>query len=120
MYSIFVNERASRVDIFFVGMTEPEEFITFDQNLRAAAIKARGAGAYFDLIVDFSEAALMSQEMAVDTQGTIAWCIANGLRKSANLTTSALMKMQVQRVSSNDRFRTFGSRADAEAWLAEP
>ena len=120
MYEIAVDEEAHRVDIRFVGMSTPEEFIAFDRHLRAAAIQAKSAGAHFDLIVDFSKATLMTQEIAVDSQGTIAWCVANGLRKSANLTTSALMKMQVQRVSSNDRFRMFGSRVDAEAWLAEP
>lgn len=117
MYRIEVDEAAHRVIIEFSGGYADDEFDAFDAELHRAVARAKGSSACFDMIVDWARSEIMPQETSKDSERRVAWCLANGLRRSANITGSALMKMQLQRVAPDPRFRSFAARSEGLAWL---
>lgn len=118
MFEIRVDERAHRVDITFSGAMSGQGLEGFDHALKSAVLRARGAGSHFDMLNDFSPSTLMPQDVAQDGADRTAWCVAHGLRKSANIASGMLMKLQLDRVAGSDRVKTFLDRDDALAWLA--
>ncbi|MEM8724716.1 MAG: hypothetical protein AAGE86_04250 [Pseudomonadota bacterium] len=89
-----------------------------DNELKSIAMDVRSAEGHFDLLADFTQAPVMPQDRAQQSEVLIAWCVANGLRKSANVMDTTIQAIQVKRVSAHDeKFRTFTSRREAELWL---
>lgn len=117
MYQITADPANHRLDVDFIGDYADIDQADFSRALRAEALKVKGSGRYFDLLVDYTRIHVMPKEETEHGREEIQWCLANGLRKSANVMNSAIMKMQIQRLTANDRFQMFGSRADAIAWL---
>ena len=118
MYSIMPIRAKNRVVVVFVNDFEHGQAI-FNTELKNAVKEVRAEDRHFDLLVDFSTAPVMSQDRAGQGGEMINWCLANGLRKSANVMDTVLQRMQVKRVSANDdKFQYFTSYAEAEAWLA--
>lgn len=90
----------------------------FEAELLEAAKAAKSSDGQFDLLCDVSRASVLPKERAARSQVVIDYYVENGLRKSANIMTSALQQLQMKRVSSqNQMFGYFTSRAEAEAWL---
>lgn len=118
MYQIIADRANKRVEVNFIDSFSDIDQEKLSIDLRAAALKAKGAGDHFDMIVDFTSVSIMPQHVTMNARGEIEWCIANGLRRSANVLHSTIAKMQIQRLSADDRFQTFVSRSDALAWLA--
>lgn len=119
MYSINQIADKHRVEIIFDGPHD-YDYMRFSDDLKAAAIAVRSAEGVFDLLVDFSNAHVLPRENAEQSQRNIAWCLANGMRKSANIVPSTTHKMQVRRVSErSDNLAYFKDRGAAVAWLEE-
>ena len=117
MYSITTNLAKNRVIVVFVNDFEHGQAF-FNTELKEAVKRVRAEDRHFDLLADFSTAPVMSQQIAGQGEEMINWCVANGLRKSANVMNTILQRMQVKRVSANDdKFQYFSSLAEAEAWL---
>jgi hypothetical protein len=107
-----------RVEISFEGNFDHDP-ADFRAALIAAVGKVQAHDQSFDLICDFTHAHVMPQDHATTGQAAIAWCIENGLRKSANVTASVTQRMQLRRVSEGDlRFEQFADHGEAEEWLA--
>jgi hypothetical protein len=118
MYEIKVDERAHRVDIVFGGVMNDKGLEGFDEALTTSVLRARGTGSWFDILTDFSSSTLMPQEIAKDSARRAAWCVAQGLRKSAHISAGMLMKLQLDRVVDNNaKIQTFLTREEALAWL---
>ena len=117
MYRISVDSRLHRVEFTFVGAYSDAELDRFDREMMAGARKARGGAGHFDILADFTQTGVMPQKAAGDSQRRALWCRKHGLRKSANVTESALMKMQIERVARDSNVRCFRTRAEALAWL---
>lgn len=118
MYNISVDILRQRVIVDFQGQIDVD-LPTSNQELFSACLRAKGSGAHFDILSDFTKSSLMSQEGADDSAQTVKWCIDNGLRKGANVVGSTLMKLQINRVSGSDQIRNFATMAEAIAWLDE-
>ncbi|MEP3052224.1 MAG: hypothetical protein ABJP48_05705 [Erythrobacter sp.] len=119
MYEIHKEPGKNRVAVIFTKNFEHDQE-EFSAELKAAAQGVIGPGSHFDLIVDFTAAGPMPQDHAQAGERAVAWCIASGLRKSANIMHTNLQRMQVKRVAArDDRFGYFNSRAEAESWLNE-
>jgi hypothetical protein len=120
MYRITVSRANQRVDVDFVDSYTDIDRAELAGDLRRAALEAKARGDHFDLLVDFSHVPVMPQDRTAAARDEIEWCLANGLRRSANVMSSTISKMQVERLSADNRFRTFVSRAEALTWLSLP
>lgn len=117
MYKITADSANHRVEVVFDGSYLDLDQPQLSRDLRAGVLEAKGRGAHFDMLCDFTRVAVMPQDRTPGARAEIEWCVANGLRKSANVVSSALAKMQLQRLSADDRFQNFATRAEALAWL---
>lgn len=120
MFQVTVDATSHRIEVDFIGNYSDIDQSQFSRDLRAAVPKAKGAAHHFDLLVDFSRVPVMPQDRTSSAREEIEWCVANGLRRSANVMSSTIAKMQVERLAADDRFRTFTDRAAAIAWLRSP
>ncbi len=120
MYKITADPASRRLDVDFVGSYTDIDQAAFAADLRAAVLKLRGGSGHFDLLCDFSQISVMPQDRTADAREQIEWCVANGLRRSANVVSSMISRMQLQRLSADDHFQNFASRAEALAWLRSP
>ena len=116
MFQIEIDQIRKRVIIDFVG-TYDNDLTEFSQQMKMACMKARGGSGHFDMLSDFTQAPLMTQQTAHDSEAHVQWCKDHGLRKAANVVGSALSKLQLNRITADDKFRIFETRAEAEAWL---
>lgn len=117
MYTIRALLERNRVEIIFDGAHD-YDYLVFSQELKDAALAVRSNQGHFDLLVDFTAGQVLPQENAAQSERNIAWCIANGMRKSANVMTTIIQKIQVKRVSHRDeKLGYFETREEAEKWL---
>ncbi|NQZ45930.1 MAG: hypothetical protein HRT63_00170 [Erythrobacter sp.] len=90
----------------------------FTRDFQAAVLCVKGGADHFDILADFSGSMVMPQDIATDSMTLAQWLVANGLRRSANVSQSVTQQMQVRRVTANDaHFQMFPTRTIAEAWL---
>jgi len=117
MYRIVASPHRNRVTIDF-GTEYDFDEDEFERELVDAIESVRDKGGAFDLLADFSQAPVMDQQRASESERVVAWCAANGLRKSANVVGSLIHQMQVKRLSKkDDRFGYFEGINDALRWL---
>lgn len=103
----FDGPRTYPIDKFWEAFTEAVQF-------------AKCARPHFDVLLDHSRATIMPPERTQKSEEMAIWCVENGLRKSANIVPSAVLRMQLQRVTKNEEpFGFFETQAEAEAWLDE-
>ena len=58
------------------------------------------------------------QNIADDSEDMATWLVANGLRRSANISQSITQQMQIRRVTRQDaRFAMFATLEEGERWL---
>jgi hypothetical protein len=91
--------------------------------MQQAVSRAKGGGQHYDVLADFTKmkgaSPVMPRNIAEESAEMNRWSESHGLRKSATVLTSALFKLQLQRVSQNDKFAYFDNHGDANAWLNE-
>ncbi|MEP3052223.1 MAG: hypothetical protein ABJP48_05700 [Erythrobacter sp.] len=118
MYKLTTDLAKNRILVTFVG--------AFDYDARDLAKEIQDASqrirlncGHFDMLSDWTQASTMPQEHAKAGEDVVAWCVANGLRKSANVMDAILLQMQVKRVSNeDDKIGFFATQTEAEAWLS--
>jgi hypothetical protein len=97
--------------------------VKFFAEMQRAVLQAKSGGQHFDVLTDFTEMAgaspVMPRSIADESAEMNVWFEAQGLRKSATVLTSALFKMQLQRVTLKDQYAFFNNRIDADKWLSE-
>jgi hypothetical protein len=95
----------------------------FFVEMQAAVSQAKGGGQHFDVFVDFTQmkiaSPVMPRNISEESAEMNRWAEAHGLRKSASVLTSALFKLQLQRVNVSGQYGYFDNHADAIAWLNE-
>ncbi len=90
----------------------------FMQDMKVAALNVKGPHESFDILADFSDSMVMPRDIADDSEDMAAWLVANGLRRSANISQSFTQQMQIRRVTKqNERFAMFATREEGERWL---
>ena len=117
MYSIETNRQTGLVTLSFSGVMDqdPEAFFL---ELTTGIEDVRKASGDWDLLVDFGDTSVMSQDRAQNTNRIFQWCIAKGIRRCACITSGITQKMQMQRVTEHsEKLRYFETRAEAEGWL---
>ena len=117
MYHISAKEIHNRVEVD-LGPDYDFEQDDFERELKAAIEQVRADDGGFDLLADFTGVPVMDQSRADDSQKVVAWCAANGLRRSANVVGSMIHQLQVRRLAESDeRFAYFETVAEAANWL---
>lgn len=119
IYRIDRQSAKNRVIISFDG---PRDYVVeeFWNEFQEAVQFVKSARSDFDVLVDHSKSTLMSPERTAYTEDMARWCSENGLRKSANIVPSPVMRMQLERVTARDKpFGFFATREEAENWLDE-
>lgn len=119
MYTITRDTSKSRVIIAHDGPRDyPIEI--FWQEFKEAVHFAKCARPFFDVLVDHSRTTILPQDRTKNGEAMAIWCLENGLRKSANVAPSAIMRMQLQRITDrNPQFAYFETRKGGERWLDE-
>jgi hypothetical protein len=118
MEEIKVNSAKKRVEINFIG-SYSGEMERFGDELKSSVRLAKAGGTNFDLLSDFTQSHVVPQQLLGGAAEFVGWCADNGLRKSAIIIGSMLLKLQMDRLTPDERFKTFVSREEAEAWLDE-
>jgi hypothetical protein len=120
-YVMTVDRAKHRVEIEFHSYGGDTD--AFFADLKAAVVQAKGITTQFDIMTDFTKMQQISPVMprgVADTSTDLnKWVVENGLRKSASIMGSALLKLQLQRVAETDKLAIFDNHDDAEAWLSE-
>ncbi|MEP2735126.1 MAG: hypothetical protein ABJP34_02420 [Erythrobacter sp.] len=118
MYRITRNTALNRVTVTYDGPCNYSVYV-FWKELTEAVQFAKCAGEHFDVLVDHTATSIMSPERTAKSEDMAPWCIKNGLRKSANIVPSAVVRMQLQRMTgNNEQFSFFETLREAEEWLA--
>jgi hypothetical protein len=120
-YQITADSERHRIVIeMYAYEADTAKFFT---EMQRAVSQAKHGNQHFDVLVDFTEmrgiTPVMPRNIADESAEMNAWIEAHGMRKSATVLTSALFKMQLQRVSVNGQYAYFDNRAAAQAWLSE-
>ena len=77
MFQIDIDHIRKRVIIDFVG-TYDSDLTAFSQQMKMACMKARGGSGHFDMLSDFTQAPLMTQQTAQDSEAHVQWCKDHG------------------------------------------
>jgi hypothetical protein len=120
-YQMTVDPTRNLISILMLAYeVDTKKFFT---ELQQAVLRAKSGGHHYDVLVDFTQMKVASQVMprniADESAEMNKWSEAHGLRKSATVLTSALFKLQLQRVSVKGKYSYFDNHADANAWLNE-
>ncbi|MEP3052222.1 MAG: hypothetical protein ABJP48_05695 [Erythrobacter sp.] len=119
MYKIHPQIQKNRVLIVFDGEFDYDQ-TEFAEEIKKAVLTVRSTEREFDLLADYSKVTVMDQSRASRSEEIVAWCVDNGLRKSANVMNSALQRIQIKRLASqNDKWKFFETLSEAEMWLDE-
>ncbi|MEL7199516.1 MAG: hypothetical protein AAGL10_14490 [Pseudomonadota bacterium] len=117
MFDYTVYPRNSRFLLVYSGDYTHDRDAAHD-GLHKAAAQAKASTPYFDMVVDMSDFFVAPKDRAGSGGEMLEWCLANGLRRAAFVTHSAIFKMQLKRLSQNsEKLEYFDSRMDAEDWL---
>lgn len=117
-YSISRDVMKSRVIITFDGPRNYPIDAFWDEFMESVQF-AKCARPHFDVLLDHSRATLMPPERTPRSEEMAIWCIENGLRKSANIVPTEVLRMQLQRVTKHEEhFGFFETLEEAEEWLA--
>ena len=116
MFEYRVDRSKSRFTLIFsVDFNHDGE--AAHRGLHEAATQAKADTGYFDMIVDMTQVSVAPQYKAGSGGEMIAWCIENGLRRAAFVTESAVMKMQLNRLSGrSDQLAFFANSVAATRW----
>ncbi len=118
MFTVTPLPAKRRVHVEFFGNYDHDPD-AFHAALKHAVAEVQAKDRAFDILCDFTRASVMPQDHAASGEAAIAWCSANGLRKSANVIASVTQRMQVRRVAAgNPSMGFFADTAEAEEWLA--
>jgi hypothetical protein len=118
MQKIETNVSKSRVEVTFVRNYSGDIGSSSNQ-LKASARTAKASSGQFNVLTDFMQSHVMPKDLLEGAVEVTAWCADSGLRKSANFVNSMLLKLQLDRLTPDERFQTFVGRDDAEARLSE-
>lgn len=117
MYTIEELHSKRRV-VLTLGRYEDYDRTQFHAEMKRAALSVRGSHGYFDILADFSDSMVMPRDVAQDSEDMASWFLANGLRRSANISRSVTQQMQIRRVTREaERFGLFATREEGERWL---
>lgn len=117
MYEIEMNHAKRRI-VLLLDHYQDHDRPQFQTDMKAAALSVRGRADHFDILADFSNSMVMPRAIADDSEDIAVWLVANGLRRSANISKSITQRMQIRRVTEHDqRFAMFATRDEGERWL---
>lgn len=118
MYTFRSDQSKARVIMHF-DARDAKHSTSIEKELADAIAAAKDKDGKFDIWIEFSSDAVWSQDIAARAQELLGQSASNGMRKGAIIPSSALQKLQMNRVSSgNAQFRIFEHPAEAERWLA--
>lgn len=119
MSQVGLNFDRRLVQVRFVGFPEESELERTFVEIRTAALKLKAQHSFFNLLVDLREAAVLPAERLAMVQKEVGWQKENGLRKTAILVSSILVKLQVLRVAPDQEVGWFAAEEEALRWLED-
>ena len=115
MHEVNIDQGRRLIRLTVSGFLQPEEITRLQNDMKAAANELRRTGAQFDVLADIREAQVLTPEGAEGISTIVKWLFDHGLRKNVNLVSSALLKMQVGRLTAHSAH--FDKEEDALRWL---
>jgi hypothetical protein len=106
-----------RLDITIKRYLQPSEGQAMDEAVQAAARSACRRGSKFDMLVDMAAAAPQTQSDIPRIQAGLSQTEQFGLKYCAIVIASTLLRLQVKRIVSDDRYEFFESISAAKEWL---
>lgn len=119
MFAIKAEPENRLICLKFSGFITMDIACQFEAEIQKQIELLRASGPWFDLLVDLTEAQPVTQDVSDKNRKMMTRQIEMGLRKSANIVSSALTAMQLRRTAGSDKFQTFTTEEAARAWLAE-
>jgi len=117
MYRVTADPEKRLIRFDISGYSDAAESERMYEAVKEAVGKLNMAGSGFNVLADLREAHVIPSENMERTTRFTQWLLNNGLRKSANVTTSTLIKMQLTRMTRDPRFGFFTSEEEALEWL---
>ena len=119
MHRIKVDRQNRLIHFTITGFADAERSRAFDADLRACVRDLAGTGPSFDVLADLRDASILPQALAELTGHQMSWVAQHGLRKAANILSSALYALQLKRIARDPRFEYFTTEEEARKWLSE-
>jgi len=119
MHRITVDRRNRLIHFTITGFADAERSRAFDADLRACVRDLAGTGPSFDVLADLRDVSILPQALAELTGHQMLWVAKHGLRKAANILSSALYVLQLKRIARDPRFEYFTTEVEARKWLNE-
>lgn len=117
---ITVNRRRRLITLEISGFLDDAIIADISLRIESAITLLLADANYFDVLVIFESASPASQEGGKVMRAMLRRMAAIGLRKSALVTDSALVRLQGRRLSDRDeRFGFFDDRDTADEWLTQ-
>lgn len=119
MYTFDILLAKSRIDLSFSGEMKQNPAALFAE-LSSAVGTVGSRNGTWDLLVDYSDTHVLTQERARHTADKFEWCLENGIRKVACVMNTLTQRMQIQRVTKrHEKIGFFECRHSAEEWLRQ-
>jgi hypothetical protein len=103
--------------IKLAGFWNTEEMQRFEDAMRVEMRKFSSSNLQFDVLANLVDFGPQSKEVSEAHRLLMEYGKENGLRKSANIVSSTLAKMQFTRLAANETFQFFAAETAARAWL---
>ena len=116
-YEIHIDRPHRLLRVSFSGLPDADTFEAYFRDVKRHISDLTGDGGWFDFLFDLRETQVLEQQSLPQLQARARWYVDHGLRRSAMIVTSALLRMQTQRVAVDDRFQHFTSEVEAMEWL---
>lgn len=118
MYHLTINPEKRLIRIAVSGYSDAAEFDRMIAEAQAAVRTLKASGNSFDMLSDVRDGHVIPTESASQSEQFMKWLAQNGIRKSALVVASAILKMQLDRMSADPRFGFFATEEAALEWLA--
>lgn len=120
MFTIELDPAQKLIIVTATGFWEVTTAQRYEKELTAALAQMQRLHESFDMLVSLENAIALSQEAATYIQRVYDEQRRTGVRKFASICQGPLQAMQVKRMAGRDEsYRTFSSREEALAWLAQ-
>lgn len=117
MYQVTVVPQKRLIRFIVSGYSDTAEFERMWKEVRTAVGELNAEGGGFDVLSDLRQAHVIQTDNTEKTRQLMQWMMQNGLRKAANVTTSILIRMQLDRMAGDPRYGFFASEEEALQWL---
>jgi hypothetical protein len=118
-YEIHVSADKRLILDKLIGYWDVATAERFVEEFHVAIRKVAAAGPGWKILANHEEFEIQPPEIAAILMQNAAYAMANGLAKAAVYMPGAISRLQIKRMGTAEKIRTFASEEEARAWLDE-